>query len=416
MRIRLHFFLVLCIQSWLCTWAMLSKRGNFVEKEGCQVPNAKRLKFNIADLLMTGDISAQRARALAEDAQQSKPEHLEDIVRCGARGKHPGNIFRDVVRKLMKRRDWPSFYYAPIRVFDLASQSIKVVSIPMLLPHEVIHCFAFHAQDQRAILQQDRLTTDAKAHLAYCAKQLGTQASELLYLGLWGDGVPFNWDRSQSMELFTLSLPGLSAPWDALRVPLAGVNRKFLVKQATLDDLCDVLAWSFQQLALGIFPLARHDKSAFIDTDNHRRKQAGKPLLLRAILGEVRGDWVFYKACFRFPQHNERRGICWRCQADPSNFRDVSSSASWRSNRLDHYGLLQRFREDGILLSPLFKCPFLKADRFLVDWLHTMDKGVASDFLASFVSMSWTRCQAPMIHNDASHCSGRSTCTTGLIL
>ena len=93
MRIGLHFFVVLCIQSWLCTWAMLSKRGNFVEKEGCQVPNAKRLKLNIADLLMTGDISAQRARAIADDAQQNKPKHLEDIVRCGARGSTQGTCF-----------------------------------------------------------------------------------------------------------------------------------------------------------------------------------------------------------------------------------------------------------------------------------------------------------------------------------
>jgi 5-carboxymethyl-2-hydroxymuconate isomerase len=50
---------------------------------------------------------------------------------------------------------------------------------------------------------------------------------------------------------------------------------------------------------------------------------------------------------------------------------------------LDHYELLQRWREEGTSISSAFKIPGIRSSCFLIDWLHTADLGIAQDFLGS---------------------------------
>ena len=41
--------------------------------------------------------------------------------------------------------------------------------------------------------------------------ELGVATTEpILALGLWMDGVPCNWDRTDSLEVFSLNFPGIS--------------------------------------------------------------------------------------------------------------------------------------------------------------------------------------------------------------
>ena len=361
----------------------MNKRASFDVKLGGEVPPHKRLKSNIEDLMFSGDISALRGQQLAIDGQDSKPEHLEHIVRAGNRGRCPGNVFRDVLRRKLKRKNWPSLYYAHLRVMNLKTQRMERTWVPMLLPHEIVQAIASKA-DMQTFLSQEGLTNESKAHLEWASAQMKVASSTVLFCSLWGDGVPCNWDRSQSIECFSLSFPGLTnTAWGTLRIPLFGINKKFIIKSQTLDDALQVVSWSFNALASGQWPCKRHDNKAWLPTDSKRAKEANKCLLLRGVLGEVRGDWVFYKSTFRFPQFNETRGSCWRCSVTPATFRDVGANAAWRVQRLSHYHLMARFVELGVSISPIFSSPFLKATCFKVDWLHTMDLGVTCDFLAS---------------------------------
>ena len=65
-------------------------------------------------------------------------------------------------------------------------------------------------------------------------------------LGLWIDGVPFNSDRSQSLECVTLSICGLK-DW---RMPLVCFPQSFKRKQETFEAIFEVLLWSFRCLIL----------------------------------------------------------------------------------------------------------------------------------------------------------------------
>ena len=74
-------------------------------------------------------------------------------------------------------------------------------------------------------------------------------------LGLWGDGVPGNWDRTESVEVVSLNLPGQSGKYKNLRLPFTALSHK-LVTYGTFDDIMAVVAWSLQYAVLGKFPTA----------------------------------------------------------------------------------------------------------------------------------------------------------------
>jgi hypothetical protein len=100
---------------------------------------------------------------------------------------------------------------------------------------------------------------------------------------------------------------------------------------------------------------------------------------------EVRGDWKMMGDIFRFPRHNTKSGICWRCKTTPANMREFDSAASWRRDdmKLSHWDLLHRITQLGHALSTLMGAPGLKVSMFLFDWLHAADLGVTGDFLGN---------------------------------
>ena len=79
-------------------------------------------------------------------------------------------------------------------------------------------------------------------------------------------------------------------------------------------DIMGVISWSLGWLALGVHPTCRHDDE---DLEWHRKKMAGKAMLTKAALCEVRGDWKYMGETFGFPKHNTNEGICWTCHCKP---------------------------------------------------------------------------------------------------
>ena len=92
-----------------------------------------------------------------------------------------------------------------------------------MLPHEVLNAIAAMS-DEEALLCMEGLSADARAHWRHVATQLGTE--RLLGVGLWGDGTPCNWDRTESVEIFSLNLPGLVGHEGQLRIPIVAIKKK----------------------------------------------------------------------------------------------------------------------------------------------------------------------------------------------
>lgn len=336
-----------------------------------EVPPARRFRSNIGDLFLGNEVSAQRARDLIEDARLAGAAGVADLAAAGSGGRHPGNTHRDLLRAFLKNKGWPPPYQAPVTVFDPRQQGLVTKVLPMWLPHELVWAFARRG-DAAKLTERAGLSFDAKAHMEKVAEELA--CDNLVCLGVWGDAVPFNWDRSQSVTMLTLSLPGVMG-FDTMRLPLFAINTKFKAKGRTLDEVFGVLKWSFEMLAVGLMPLARHDGGQWLASDARRRRWAGSPIGAQGAIAQVSGDWAFYKEAFKFPQFNQSDGCCWRCRIVPADLRNVGASASWREQRLSHWDLVLRMRQRGEDPSPLMGCPGVRSTCFVLDWLHIMDLG-----------------------------------------
>ena len=115
------------------------------------------------------------------------------------------------------------------------------------------------------LCQTEGGTQSLKDHVAKAKECL---KGSVIPLGLWSDATPMNWDRSESLELTLVNLPGLpkdsgSTSW---RFQCAAISHKNVAKGLTSNQIFEVLSWSFQQLFVGRMPCSRHDGKPFTAT------------------------------------------------------------------------------------------------------------------------------------------------------
>ena len=189
------------------------------------------------------------------------------------------------------------------------------------------------------------------------------------------------WDRSSSLEMVTMSFPGLVGRWASIRIPLFSMEHDWVMKAHTFDDVLTIITWSLQQCCVGKMPECRHDGAPWCAADAKRKRLGGTDLGCAALLCQVTGDWKMFKDVFRFPQHNEVAGCCFKCSVTPAGIRDTTSAAPWRNERLGHWDLIARMRSQGITPTPLFNAPAVRSSIFRLDWLHVADLGVSADWL-----------------------------------
>ena len=252
-------------------------------------------------------ISAQRAQDMINDFGAAKVEGFRKLRRpLGS------NVARHLKKSLLKNKLWPADYKALIRVHNTSTGQEDAQLCSFLLPHELIFALQKHG-DLGRLLDKSGLDSVSQRLLQERETWAG---GALLGLGLWTDGVPVNWDRSESVETVSLSLPGQVGKHKNLRIPLVAVPRK-QVGPNTFDDIFEVLAWSFHCCAAGVHPQSRHDDLPWKESDARRKKVAGEPLRVRACLLQFRGDWKCYAEVFKFPLWNVKMGCCWKCCCTP---------------------------------------------------------------------------------------------------
>jgi len=336
---------------------------------------AKRLMQHLTNLALENKVSYQEVAELMQEAAQAGVDSTRKLPKSNS------NAARDMCRSLRKGTKWPSFYWADITVWDDKLQQNLKTALPFLLPHEVIETLYEHAEYGKNLLQHGSLDYEGRQHVQHLRETCHVQ--NFCCVGLWGDGVPVNWDRSESAECYSINFPGLLGKSQLLRIPVTAILKRHVVAKQTMDDILNILAWSFQICFQGHFPSARHDGSEWLPSDKQRRTAGGQPLSFCSLLIEVRGDWAFFKSVFSFPGWKENAGCCWRCSAKPADVALPTSDAAWRRNRYSHWDLLRILREKRHV-TPLFRCPGLQASCFRIDWLHCCDLGVAADFLGNF--------------------------------
>ena len=281
---------------------MLSKHGR--QWYDPQQTPTERLQANIDALASSNLISAARTESLLEDAQAAGVQGLKRCVGSTL----TRNTARSWKRRKLKHSFWPEHYYFQCRLWDPKTNTIKAEDICIDLLHEIVQTL-WDLGTEDVLLAVPNLDRIGKDHLENMRVKLGTD--KVIGIGLHGDGVPCNYDRTESVFAISLNLPGVDGKWQNMRIPLV-VLPKGRICDETMHDIFEVIAWSLRHLLAGTWPSSRHNGEPWRKgSDKRRSKRKGS--LVRAALVEVRGDWEFYSQVFGFPYHNEKAGICWRC-------------------------------------------------------------------------------------------------------
>lgn len=285
---------------------MLSKHGR--QWHDPEHPPARRLQANIDALASANLISASRTESLLADAEAAGVNGLKRCIPQSG-SKFSKNTARAWKRRKLKHSHWPKHYYFQCRLWDPKTSSIKSEEICMDLPLEIIHVLWDLGQED-VLMATPCLDKIGKEHLDDMKVKLGTD--RVLGFGLHGDGIPCNYDRTESVFAISINLPGVGGKWQNMRIPIV-VLPKTRICNETMYDIFEVIAWSLRHLLLGSWPRSRHNGEPWRDARDKARKKRQGCLGVRAALVEVRGDWEFYSQVFGFPYHNEADGICWRC-------------------------------------------------------------------------------------------------------
>eukprot|EP00971_Amphidinium_carterae_P308246 6125942-Amphidinium_carterae.1 len=127
-----------------------------------------------------------------------------------------------------------------------------------MLPHEVLAAL-LQKSSIEALECIEGLDDTTLQHCMAVSTELGHQ---VVPLSFWQDGVPFNWDRSESLEVYSWSPPGQTRKGRAYRFPLV-VFPHHLASKATHTAVMQVLQWSLTALAAGTWPSSGPNGAAY---------------------------------------------------------------------------------------------------------------------------------------------------------
>ena len=166
------------------------------------IPPEKRFRADMIDIFLNNDLSGQRSARVLGNASLAGTQHIEDLQ--VAPGK---NAYRNLLRKCFRNTKWPAPYELQVTAFNEATDAEEKSKLCMLMPHEVVHAL-LKVNDPRVLLEHQRAILAERPDLEHLANFDLAKDDKALLLGLWIDGVPFNSDRSQTLETITLRLFG----------------------------------------------------------------------------------------------------------------------------------------------------------------------------------------------------------------
>ena len=138
----------------------------------------------------------------------------------------------------------------------------------LLNVHELLEML-YRFADKDLLADTSLLDPISRQNLEDCKRAAGV---EMFAWALHADGVPCNWDRTESCEVVSISMPGLPGKWQHMRIPLTAIPHH-AIGPNTWDDLFEVIAWSATAAYHGVNPNSRHDHAEWQPRDSARKKK-----------------------------------------------------------------------------------------------------------------------------------------------
>lgn len=274
-------------------------------------PASQLLKDDIQDLFAENMISGRRAFGLLDKAKDAGVKiAIKQIKKLpGVKKKFVKNFARDLRRKMKKNDHWPEPYSFECRLWNPKTRKEITERICIFLPSDILEMI-WDFGIKEVLLGMDNYDKITKEHYAWMKQELN--ASVLWGFGLHGDGVPCNYDRTESVIITSINLPGLTGRNGRLRVPLL-ILPDWAVSKNTYDDCYEVIAWDMRNMLTGCRAACRHDGTAWDPHTDKKRSMRTGNLPFKACLVQVRADWDWLTKCYHFPGHGSKEGFCWLC-------------------------------------------------------------------------------------------------------
>ena len=265
---------------------------------------------------------------------------IAEAVRYGVRpGCSSGNYSRHLDPILGFERGNRALYDMDIPGHNKQSLSRASLSLPTLPPHE-----SFSSDITEDATYSVKLAEMLSAGMppAYTEHPVVRSARDdelVAPLALYADAVPY----SQTDSVLGFWLVNLVTQRRYLAVAL---RKRICCKcgckgWCTFHAVFEWLAWSVRALAVGRYPLQRHDGEAWRPSDIERGRKAGQALRLKGCVVYIKGDWSEHNTTMGFPSWRDALRPCYECNCFASNMYDFAGcslvGSPWRVNEAADY-------------------------------------------------------------------------------
>ena len=118
-------------------------------------------------------------------------------------GKRDCNVRPSMVRNLLKATKLRK-HVQDICCWNPKTEQEELMPLAFILPEEILSMMAA-TSEREVLMSTDNMDPLPRAHLAKCKASAGV---DLLGIGIWGDGVPCQWDHTESADGVSFNLPG----------------------------------------------------------------------------------------------------------------------------------------------------------------------------------------------------------------
>ena len=345
------------------------------------------LAFALLQKWASGRLSAPDLQQLALAAVQTgiEDESVQELASLGARGRHPQNIQRDLLKLAHTSLVPPSIAVTCARL-DPKSNAVDVGQVPMKLPAQWMEMLCCRSllfdsmfgteRSLKEFWQQARPEQDPRLRDSPLLKKRNWQ-QRCVPLLLHGDAASFqNYD-----SLMTISFRGLLSAQAGMQDHLWICSFPKSVtapgEEGTMHALWSWISWSLQALFDNVWP-ATDPWGRSLASDPMLGSKIGKPVLPNgffAVLYGYMGDMdEFQKSLGTRHQASDMPCHLCGCNRTDVPWNDFSSAAKWRSSGAG-------CQKD--LSHPIFKAPGVSIHSLCLDVLHVLDLGVTAHVIGN---------------------------------
>ena len=128
---------------------------------------------------------------------------------------------KNLRRKLLKNSKWPPLYHFEVPVMHQKTHASTFEEIAVLLPHEVVAVILTWNKDCPRLFEISGMTPAQQRQFLTQSRNFQLDSANTMPLGLWADGCPVKWDRSESIIVMSLNFPGQNLDkCQRIRIPL----------------------------------------------------------------------------------------------------------------------------------------------------------------------------------------------------